>query len=183
MNNKNLISYFAGKRKVFGLLCAFLFCVSCTNLPKINETARQEAETLAKEATALYEKSQQPVSFQNKYTWMSAISMDDAKTRSGKFLSVAKGLESAKDKFLQASAKMTEALNGQTRFDSDDAKKLQGKSQIYKMWAEMADFESKSLQDASAVTDKKALEQKMTEAQEKRDKMNKELMEYIRVRG
>lgn len=183
MKNKNSISYFVGKRKHFSLLCAILLCISCTKLPKINETARQEAETLAKDAAAVYEKSQQAVSFQNKYTWMSAISMDDVKTRSAKFLSAAKDLESAKDKFSQASAKMTEAMNGQTRLDSDEARYLHSKSTAYKMWAEMADFESKTLRDASNVTDKKALEQKLTEAQEKRDKLNKELMEYMRVWG
>lgn len=181
MNNKNLISYFLGRRKFFSLLCAVLLCISCTKSPKINETARQEAETLAKEATAVYEKSQQTISFKNKYSWEMAINVDDAKTRNGKFLSAAKDLELAKEKFLQASAKMTEAMNGQTKFDSDEAKKLSQKSQTYKMWSEMAEFERKTLQDATLVSDPKPLQQKLTEAQEKRDNMNKELMEYIGI--
>lgn len=176
--NKNSISYFVGKRKLFSLLCAVLLCVSCTKLPKINEAARQEAETLAKDATASYEKSQKSVSFANKYSWQ--VDVDDAKTRSGKFLAAAKDLELARDKFLQASTKIAEAMNGQTSFDSDEARYLWQKSRGYKAWSDMAEFERTALQDAAAMTDTKTQNQKLTVAQEKRDEMNKELMAIMK---
>jgi hypothetical protein len=181
MNTQNSSFYFVSKRKLYSLLCAVLLSISCAQSPKINETARQEAETLANEASAIYKKSQQAISFDNKYSWKMAVDVNDAKIRNEKFLSAAKDLESAREKFLQASTKMTEAMNGQTRFDSEEARNLSRKSDTYKMWADMAELERKTLQEASAVTDTKALSQKLTEAQEKRDKMNKDLMEFMKI--
>jgi hypothetical protein len=183
MITKNSIFYLFIGRKIYGLLCLALLSIGCAQAPKINAAARQEAETLANDATALYKKSQQAISFDNKYSWKMAVDMDDAKTRNGKFLSAAKDLESARDKFLQASTKMTEAMNGQTRLDSDEAGNLSRMSRAYKLWSDMAELERKTLQDASVMTDPKALDQKLTEAQENRDKMNKDLMEIIRLAG
>jgi mevalonate pyrophosphate decarboxylase len=76
---------------------------------------------------------------------------------------------------------MTEAMNGQASFDSDEARILFRKSDTYKMWAEMAELERKTLQEASTMTDTKAMTQKLTETQEKRDKLNKVLMESIKA--
>lgn len=174
-------SYLARRRTLYGVLLIILLGISCAQTPKIDEMARKEAESLANEASALYKKSQQSVSFDNKYSWMMAVGVDDAKTRNGKFASAAKDLDSTRDKFLQASTKMTEAMNGQTRLDSEEARDLWNRSNSYKMWAEMAEFERKTLQEATAVTDPKALEKKMTEAQEERDQMNKNLMAQMRV--
>lgn len=107
--------------------------------------------------------------------------MNDAKTRNEKFLTAAKDLESARDKFLQASTKMTEAMGGQDRLDSEEAGNLSRRSGAYKMWSDMAELERKALQEASTMIDTKAIHQKLDETQEKRDKMNKDLMELIRL--
>lgn len=69
MKTQNSIFYLLVVRKPFGLLCIALLCISCAQSPKINETARKEAETLANDASNIYKKSQQSISFDNKYTW------------------------------------------------------------------------------------------------------------------
>ena len=180
MNIRNFMTGLLVRKKLGALVCLALLSIGCGSA-KIDTAAQKEGETLANEASAVYKKSQQSISFDNKYSWDTAVNMDDEKTRNGKFTAAAKDLEAAKDKFSQASAKMKQAMNGQDKFASAETKTLAQKSQTYKMWSDLAEFERKTLQDASTMTDKKALIQKLTEAQAERDKMNKELMDYMKV--
>ena len=132
------------RRKIIYLLCAVLLSIGCSQSPKINETARQEAEATANEATAIYKKAQEIISFENKYSWQMTIDVNDEKTRNAKFVSAAKELETARDKFLLASTKMREALNGQKAFDNELATRLSRMSNAYKQWSEMAEFARKT---------------------------------------
>ena len=109
-----------------------------------------------------------------------AIEVNDEKTRNAKFVSAAKELETARDKFLLASTKIREAMNGQKAFDNEQATRLSRMSNAYKQWSEMAEFERKTLQEASGMTDLKKLREKFTEAQKAWEKMNEDLMSSIR---
>jgi hypothetical protein len=167
-------------RKLVYVLCAVLLSTGCSQSPQINETARQEAEAISNDAAASYKKAQGIVSLENKYSWEMAVDVNDQQTRNAKFASAAKELEAARDKFMQASAKMREALNGQKAFDNELATRLSRKSELYKLWSEVAEFERKTWQESAGINDPKKLRETLTEAQKEQKKMSEELMSATR---
>jgi hypothetical protein len=171
------------RAKLAYVLCVALLSAGCGQSAQINEAARREAEATANDATASYKKAQDIVSLGNKYSWEMAVDVNDQQTRNAKFTSAAKELEAARDKFSQASVKMREALNGQKAFDNELATRLSRMSDAYKRWSELAEFERKAWQEASAMTDPKAIREKLTEAQKQQQKMNEELMSMMRGIG
>ena len=183
MKNQNLTFSFIHSSKFVCLLCAVLLAIGCSLSPKINETAKQEAETIANDASRIYQKAQEIVSMEIEYGWSLILEVNDTKTRNEKFISAAKELETARDKFLQASAKMNEALNGQKKYDNEQATRLSRMSEAYKRFSERAEFERKTWQEASTLTDPKLLRQKLTEAQKIQNKMTKDLMSFMRGIG
>jgi hypothetical protein len=75
---------------------------------------------------------------------------------------------------------MREALNGQKAFDNELATRLSRMSGVYKLWAEMAEFERQTWQESAGINDPKKLREKLTEAQKVQKKMSEELMSTIR---
>ena len=173
----------ARRWKLAYVLCAVLSGAACSQSAQINETARREAEAMAKDATASYEKAQGAISLRNKYSWEMAVDVSDQQTRNAKFASAAKDLETARDKFSQASAKMSEALNGQKAFDNELATRLSRTSEAYKEWSELAEYERKTWQEASDMTDPKALREKLSEAQKKQQQKKEVVMARLRASG
>ena len=171
MTRKNSIAC-STRLKTFAYLVSVLLLSAGCSKSAINETARKEAEAIAKEATGVYEKSQGSISLRNPYTWQAAIEVNDEQTRKGKFVAAAKQLEQARDKFLEASTKMTEALNGQKAFDNQLATQLSRTQRLYQAWSELAEFEMKTWQDASSMSDTKLLTDKLKEAHKKQQKLN-----------
>lgn len=162
------------------MLCAVLLSAGCNQSPRINEMARQEADATIDDALASYNKAQRIISLENNYSWEMTVEVNDQPTQNAKFAYAAGELETARDKFLQASAKMREALNGQKAFDNELATRLSRMSEAYQRWSELAEFERRNWQEASGLTDSGALREKLTEAQKKQQKMSEELMSMMR---
>ena len=166
------------------VLCTVVLAITaCSRSPEINETVRKEAETIADQASAAYKEARSSVSLDNKYSWQGAIEVNDEKTRNEKFTAAAKGLEVARDKFLDASKKMKDALGGQAAFDNKLATRVSRTSEAYKYWSDLAEFERKTWKDAAETTDANVLKQNLSVAQQKQQKMNEVLMAMMQGIG
>ena len=164
------------------LLCAVLLIAGCgsSRSVKINEVARQEAETAENEAVAAYKKALESISLENRYGVEMATTMGDWKTSKAKFAAAARDYETARDKFALASTKMREAMNGQASFDNKRVGYLGRTSTAFKLWSEMAEFERKTCQDWSEAKGPKAIQDNLDVALKARKKMNDEVTSMIR---
>jgi hypothetical protein len=169
-------------RKIICLLWAVLLIVGCgrSQSVKINEVARQEAETAENEAVAAYKKAVEGISLENRYGVEMATTMGNWKTNKAKFAAAARDYETARDKFALASTKMREAMNGQASFDNKRVGYLGRSSTAFKLWSEMAEFERKTCQDWSEAKDPKAIQANLDVVVKARKKMNDEVMSTIR---
>jgi hypothetical protein len=164
---------------IAGIFSSAAACKVKSHAPAVNQKARGEAESAAKEAAEEYRKTKNLLD----YKFSSFPSSDAlAAIKRGRLLFVdeAADFKAAEDKFRQAAAKYGEALNGGTESDSELDRRLFKLSEAYRKWAELAELDRQICQAAAEIRDLKSFTEKAEElderARELNDEVNREIM-------
>jgi hypothetical protein len=165
------------------LLPAALFasaaaCGPNPHAPQVNQKARAEAESGAKEAARAYRKTKDLLDYK-----FSSFPASDALAaiKKGKplFEDEAADFENAADGFRQASAKYLEALNGGKESDYELHRRLYMLSEAYRKWAELAELDRRICQEAAGIKDLKSFEDKAEELDAEAGRLNDEVNQLI----
>jgi|ERR1043166_408092 hypothetical protein len=167
------------------LLLAALFAsaAACESNPRalqVNQKARAEAESGAKEAARAYRKTKDLLDYK-----FSSFPASDALAaiKKGKslFEDEAADFETAADEFRQMSAKYLEALNGGKESDSELHRRLYRLSEAYRKWAELAELDRRICQEAAGIKDLKSFEDRAEELDVEAGRLNDEVNQLIKT--